>query len=315
MDGLEQLRRKVEDMEGMKGVETVEGMGKMEGMEGMEKMEGMEGLEEALNFIDSRLLQHSDEDEEEKFGKYEIENQVIKCEPEIAMENQVIKGELEIGETEFLDPVSNDLKSEEWPDETTDSLVDSEVAFDAGKLKMETPTYLKIQKEARKAGVVKKQPSSSTSTSTSRQPSKFKAEMLSIQSSSTGVNVEGEDAPSRRNSANLKYSDERFEVRKSNKMCGGTNEVWKEEPQGREMKPEKLTLLLRTASERSSNSRTFKLNVKPGCSLGKVRLNLAGVLKVAAERIVLTTKGRSRCLYDSTLVQEMQDCILTACIL
>ena len=133
MDGLEQLQRKVEDMEGMKGVETVEGMGKMEGMEGMEKMEGMEGLEEALNFIDSRLLQHSDEDEEEKFGKYEIENQAIKCEPEIGMENQVIKGELEIGETEFLDPVSNDLKSEEWPDETTDSLVDSEVAFDAGQ--------------------------------------------------------------------------------------------------------------------------------------------------------------------------------------
>ena len=42
---------------------------------------------------------------------------------------------------------------------------------------------------------------------------------------------------------------------------------------------------------------------------------VAGVLKVAPEAIVLTTKGRRRRLEDSSLVKEIQDCLLVACIL
>ena len=42
---------------------------------------------------------------------------------------------------------------------------------------------------------------------------------------------------------------------------------------------------------------------------------VAGVLKVAPEEIVLTTKGRRRRLEDSSLVKEIQDCVLVACIL
>ena len=41
------------------------------------------------------------------------------------------------------------------------------------------------------------------------------------------------------------------------------------------------TLFLTTASESSSNSRTFRLKVKPGCNLGKVRSNVSSVLKEA----------------------------------
>ena len=55
----------------------------------------MEGLEEALTFIDSHLLQQSDEEEDVE------EKQLEKC--EVVREKFVIKEELEIGKTEFLE--------------------------------------------------------------------------------------------------------------------------------------------------------------------------------------------------------------------
>ena len=254
---------------------------------GREEME--RGLEEALNFIDSRLLPDSDEDvddvddvEEEEFAQYEVATDVV-------------KGELEIGETEFLeqDPVLDDLDYEEQA-EATDLYDDISVAFDAGKLKMKPPTCVKMR-QVREKWVVGE-------TSASKQPlyGRKPSNILSSQPSSSKFEVE--DPPNNSSSACLKSSDERFEVGK----FSSNNEVWKEEADDSEMKPEKVTLFLRTASESSRTSRTFKLNVKPGCSLGKVRSNVAAVLKVATERIVLKTKKR-RFLDDSSLVRDILD--------
>ena len=254
--------------------------------------EEIEGLEEALNFIDSRLLPDSDEEvddvddeEEEEFAKYEVATDVV-------------KDELEIGETEFLeqDPVLDDLDYEEQA-EATDLYDDISVAFDAGKLKMKPPTCLKMR-QVREKWVV-------SETSASKQPlyGRKPSKILSSQPSSSKFEVE--DPPNNSSSACLKSSDERFEVGK----FSSNNEVWKEEADKSEMNPEKVTLFLKTASESSSTSRTFKLNVKPGCSLGKVRLNVAVVLKVATERIVLKTKKR-RFLDDSSHVRDILDCII-----
>ena len=263
---------------------------------GEEREEMERGLEEALNFIDGRLLPDSDEEaemddvEEEVFAKYEVATDVI-------------KGELEIGETEFLeqDPVLDDLDFKEQA-EATDLYDDVAVAFDAGKLKMRPPTCVKMQ-QVREYWVVGE-------TSASKQPlyGRKPSKILIGQPSSSKVEVE--DPPNNSSPASsIKCSDERFEVGKFNP----NNEVWKDEADN-SREPEKVTLFLRTASESSSNSRTFKLNVKPGCSMGKVRLNVAAVLKVATERIVLKTKKR-RFLDDSSLVRDILDCIITAWIL
>ena len=114
-------------------------------------------------------------------------------------------------------------------------------------------------------------------------------------------------------------SEERLEVRKSNsKMDLSSNEDLKGEPAEYNMgktEPEKLKIFVKTVSESSTKSRIFQLTVKPDCSLRKVRTGVAGVLKVAPEDIVLTTKGRRGRLEDSALVKEIQDCVLVACIL
>ena len=182
---------------------------------------------------------------------------------------------------------------------TGNKVEDNTLAFDGSQLKMEMQTQVKIQEASWAAGVMGE-------TSVSSQP------FGNGQPSGTfsGSKVEVEVAAYSSYSANLKYSDGKLEVGNFN-SCNSL--LWKEEPE-RELKAEKLTLFLRTATKScSNNSKTFKLNVKAGCSLGKVKANVARVLKVAEERIVLKTKGR-RCLNDSTLVQEIQDCIITACI-
>ena len=108
------------------------------------RREEMKGLNEALDFIDSRLLQHFHEEaEEEDVVKVFVHN-------EVASEKIVVKDELEIGETKFLEqgPVSDD----DWPD-STDSLEDIWLTFDAvSKLKTETQTHVKML--TRGAGVV-----------------------------------------------------------------------------------------------------------------------------------------------------------------
>ena len=294
---LEEVEERKMEMEGMKKMNTeMEELEKRK-REKVRMEERKMEMEEALNFIDSRLLlHHSDEEAEDEEDK----ERSGKC--EVIRENNFIKDELEIGETEFLEqnPVSPELKHEDWP-ETTD-FWEATVAFESGsKLKMEAETGVKMLG----ADIVGETPVINKHFYNGLQSGIFSGY-------SSGSKVE-DDVPYSHYWASLKYPDGRFEVGKLNSSKMG---VWKEElGERKEVKPEKLTLFLRTASESSSSSRTFKLVVKPGCSLGKVRSNLAGVLKVAAERIVLTMKGRRRCLHDSTLVQEIQDCIITACIL
>ena len=242
---------------------------------------------------------------------------------EVASEKNVIKDELEIGETKFLEqgPVSD----EERPDYMTDPLDDTAVSklkremLASNKLKRETQTDVKMLAGSRPAGLLGgriKKPFCNGG----EQPSEIFYDQPS------GPKVETvEDAPHGSSLAKLKYSDAgRFDVAKfnSDETSSKGNEVLKEEVEvgkvevGVGKEPDKrTTLFLTTASESSGNSRTFSLKVKPECNLGKVRSSVARFLKVDPERIVLTRKGRNRRLDDSTFVQEIQDCKITACIL
>lgn len=260
------------------------------------KREEMKGLKEALNFIDSRLLQHSDEEAEEdvgeQFGHYD----------EVAPEKNAIKDELEIGETEFLE---QGLVSDEDGPDLTDPLDDTAES----KLKTEMQTDVKML--ARGAtGVVGGR--SKKQFCIGEQPSEIFCDQP------TGSKVETvEDAPQGSSLAKLKFSDAgRFEVKKFNSgKMSSWDEVWKEEVEERKEPDKRKTLFLTTASQSSGKSRTFRLMVRPECNFGKVRSNVAEVLKVDPERIVLTRKGRNRRIDDSTLVEQIQDCKITACIL
>ena len=194
---------------------------------------------------------------------------------EVVREKFVIKEELEIGKTEFLE---QDLSLHGAEYEGSSQATDD--TFDAPSLKTEpTESNFESSQQSSWPGV------------------------------KTGV------APHR------SCSEERLEVRRSNsnsKMDLSSNEDLKGEPAEDNMgktEPEKLKIFVKTVSESSTKSRIFQLTVKPDCCLRKVRTGVAGVLKVAPEEIVLTTKGRRRRLEDSALVKEIQDCVLVACIL
>ena len=194
---------------------------------------------------------------------------------EVVREKFVIKEELEIGKTEFLE---QDLSLHGAEYEGSSQATDD--TFDAPSLKTEpTESNFESSQQSSWPGV------------------------------KTGV------APHR------SCSEERLEVRRSNsnsKMDLSSNEDLKGEPAEYNMgktEPEKLKIFVKTVSESSTKSRIFQLTVKPDCSLRKVRTGVAGVLKVAPEDIVLTTKGRRRRLEDSALIKEIQDCVLVACIL
>ena len=268
------------------------------------RREEMKGLNEALDFIDSRLLQHFHEEaEEEDVVKVFVHN-------EVASEKIVVKDELEIGETKFLEqgPVSY----EERPDYMTDPLDDTAVS----KLKREMLASNKLKREMLASNKLKRETQTDVKTQASKpagllggrikkpfcnggeQPSEIFYDQPS------GPKVETvEDAPQGSSLAKLKYSDAgRFEVAKfnSDETSSKGNEVLKEEVEvgkvevgkvevGVGKEPDKrTTLFLTTASESSGNSRTFSLKVKPECNLGKVRSSVARFLKVDPERIVLT---------------------------
>ena len=93
------------------------------------------------------------------------------------------------------------------------------------------------------------------------------------------------------------------------------------EEEGRESEPNRVTLIVKTYSEPGSGtpatkSRTFKMVVKSGCSLAKVKESMSKTLNVPVQRILLK-KNRTRGIIDdsSCLVQEFHDCVIFACLL
>ena len=93
------------------------------------------------------------------------------------------------------------------------------------------------------------------------------------------------------------------------------------EEEGRESEPNRVTLIVKTYSEPGSGtpatkSRTFKMVVKSGCSLAKVKESMSKTLNVPVQRILLK-KNRTRGIINdsSCLVQEFHDCVIFACLL
>ena len=93
------------------------------------------------------------------------------------------------------------------------------------------------------------------------------------------------------------------------------------EEEGQEAEPNRVTLIVKTYSEPGSGtpatkSRTFKVVVKSGCSLAKVKESMSKTLNVPVQRILLK-KNRTRGIIDdsSCLVQEFHDCVIFACLL
>ena len=65
-----------------------------------------------------------------------------------------------------------------------------------------------------------------------------------------------------------------------------------------ESEPNKVTLIVKTSSEPgtgspAAKSRTFKMVMKPGCSLAKVKESMSKTLNLPVQRIVLK-KNRTR---------------------
>ena len=92
------------------------------------------------------------------------------------------------------------------------------------------------------------------------------------------------------------------------------------EEEGRESEPNRVTLIVKTYSEPGSGtpatkSRTFKMVVKSGCSLAKVKESMSKTLNVPVQRILLKKNRTRGIIDDSCLVQEFHDCVIFACLL
>ena len=99
------------------------------------------------------------------------------------------------------------------------------------------------------------------------------------------------------------------------------NRDFEGEEEEQEAEPNRVTLIVKTYSEPGSRtpatkSRTFKVVVKSGCSLAKVKESMSKTLNVPVQRILLK-KNRTRGIIDdsSCLVQEFHDCVIFACLL
>ena len=108
-----------------------------------------------------------------------------------------------------------------------------------------------------------------------------------------------------------KQEDEEFE--------SGNPEA-KLEEQMPESEPNKVTLIVKTSSEPgtgslATKSRTFKMVMKPGCSLAKVKESMSKTLNVPVQRIVLKKNRTTGNIDDSCLVQEFHDSVIFACLL
>ena len=92
------------------------------------------------------------------------------------------------------------------------------------------------------------------------------------------------------------------------------------EEEGQEAEPNRVTLIVKTYSEPGSGppatkSRTFKVVVKSGCSLAKVKESMSKTLNVPVQRILLKKNRTRGIIDDSCLVQEFHDCVIFACLL
>ena len=103
------------------------------------------------------------------------------------------------------------------------------------------------------------------------------------------------------------------------KFENGDFEGEKEE-QKAESEPNRVTLIVKTYSEPGSGtpatkSRTFKMVVKSGCSLAKVKESMSKTLNVPVQRILLKKNRTRGIIDDSCPVQEFNDCVIFACLL
>ena len=94
----------------------------------------------------------------------------------------------------------------------------------------------------------------------------------------------------------------------------------KQEDQMSEPERNKVTLIVKTSSEPGTGSlgaksRTFKMVMKPGCSLAKVKESMSKTLNVPVHRIVLKKNRTTGNIDDSCLVQEFHDSVIFACLL
>ena len=92
------------------------------------------------------------------------------------------------------------------------------------------------------------------------------------------------------------------------------------EEEEQEAEPNRVTLIVKTYSEPGSGtpatkSRTFKVVVKSGCSLVKVKESMSKTLNVPVQRILLKKNRTRGIIDDSCLVQEFHDCVIFACLL
>ena len=114
----------------------------------------------------------------------------------------------------------------------------------------------------------------------------------------------------------LSFSSEKQEDEELEK---GNLEV-KQEDQMSEPERNKVTLIVKTSSEPgtgslATKSRTFKMVMKPGCSLAKVKESMSKTLNVPVQRIVLKKNRTTGNIDDSCLVQEFHDSVIFACLL
>ena len=98
------------------------------------------------------------------------------------------------------------------------------------------------------------------------------------------------------------------------------NRDFEGEEEEQEAEPNRVTLIVKTYSEPGSGtpatkSRTFKMVVKSGCSLAKVKESMSKTLNVPVQRILLKKNRTRGIIDDSCLVQEFHDCVIFACLL
>ena len=109
------------------------------------------------------------------------------------------------------------------------------------------------------------------------------------------------------------------EKQEDEELESGNLEV-KQEEQMPQSKSNKVTLIVKTSFEPSpgspaAKSRTFKMVMKPGCSLTKVKESMSKTLNVPVHRIMLKKNRTTGNIDDSCLVQEFHDSVIFAYLL
>ena len=98
------------------------------------------------------------------------------------------------------------------------------------------------------------------------------------------------------------------------------NRDFEGEEEEQEAEPNRVTLIVKTYSEPGSRtpatkSRTFKVVVKSGCSLAKVKESMSKTLNLPIQRIMLKKNRTTGNIDDSCLVQEFHGSVIFAYLL